>query len=222
MPEATEDGFARGISFDDFTRMSTMERVVGHKHRREIPLWTLNDTATRRVVLHYMECRVFPQRNQRMQQIAGTERERFKGVIAAMKESAKRLDAIVGRLCSEYVAHIECGSPFCAARRKVLAALIESIDKQLMLSTRPDIFHSIVTAYYRQRMNATEVAQFLGGITPQGVRQTIFRLNRAAAALGYKVEFLPKLTAAERAARKLDREANRRECIALLEEARVL
>ncbi len=204
-PEQNEDGsFQAGLGFDDYARMQTTSRVIGHKHRREIPFWTLNDAATRRVVLSYMESRCWGGKQRATN--TGTERERFIRVMNALRERTSQMTVVLGRLCAEYTEHYACTTSFCVARRATLATLISGLDKQLLLASHPDIFYDVVVCYYRQRENSHQIAEHLGWLTPQGVRQIIRRMNIIASRLGYAVEFIPKPTPEQRAVRKAERE----------------
>jgi hypothetical protein len=215
LTEKNEDGeFAAGISFDDYTRMTTTTRTQNVWRPNAIPQWALNETATRRVLLAYLEARMF---HGRLQQAAiiGTERERYIKIVAALRAQVTDLTKTVDKLCEEYAPHVECTGKFCLTRRRTLAIIIEGIDRRLRMAPRPDVYYEIIVGSYRQCLNATELSHQLNYlVSTQGIRVILRRLNLVAASLGYEVNFRAKLTPEQKLQRKQEREARKAESIA--------
>jgi hypothetical protein len=173
---------------------------LGQRHQ-QTPLWTMNDTDVRRVLLAYLESRIYSKKQQK--RIRGDERKRYVKVMRAMEREAASLCERLKRLVEEYVAHIECTGPFCVARRKTLTCIMAGLDRQIILATRADVFHEIIRGFYRVRLNSTELSQHLGNVvTPYGIRAILHRLNKTAAGLGFEVDLQSRrLSEEERAAR---------------------
>lgn len=172
-----EDG-GRCISFDDFSRMQTQFHGRPRTRITQRPEWTENASATRRVLLCYMESRVCSK--SQIKQFRGNERERFVRVIAKLKQRADALRPAVDRLCEEFVT---CSD---AARRKELTTSITAYDRRIQLAEKCDVFFNVVRDYYVLQMSSVEVAE-QNGLSPWGVRAICHRLNRAARSLGYHV-----------------------------------
>jgi hypothetical protein len=143
------------------------------------PEWTKNTADTRRVLLHYMESRVFSKLT--IKTLSGDERERFVRVIEKMKKQAAALVPYLDRRCEEFV---NCTDP---ERRKQLTVSIAVLDRRIQLGAKCDVFFFVVRDYFVMRMSSVDVAQ-QNGLSPWGVRAIVHRLNRAALALGYHVE----------------------------------
>ncbi len=125
-----------------------------------------------------------------------------------MKDSTARLAENLDRMCSEYVEHLECDSPWCRRRRKVLDMQIKMLDGRLIFCARPDLFYSVVIGFYRTRLTSPEIGD-KHGISKECVRKILSRMNASARKLGYdapkKVVSSPEV----RRMRKLQRESCR-------------
>jgi hypothetical protein len=169
-----------GIDFGSYALMHTFHSKGGRGDRRlTTPLWAQSDDATRRVILAFMESRAFSKKKRAT--LRGDERERFLQVMAALRVRVTFLTETCERLCHEYV---ECADD---ARHKVLQTQISNVDRQLQLAGRPDVFHGVVTDYYRLRLNSVECAEKYG-MSPWGIRQFLYRINLCARSLGYTVD----------------------------------
>ncbi len=203
LPERDISGtFEHGLAFDDLVRCNVYSHKGGLREKcLPIPLWALNDSMTRAVVLRYMEKRT-------NSKPIGTERERLVRVLRKMKDSSARLTAQLDRMCGEYVAHLECDSPWCLRRRQVLDLQIKVLDGRLIFCARPDLFYSVVIGFYRTRLTSPEIGD-KHGISKECVRKILSRMNASARKLGYDA---PKKVVASpevRRMRKLQRESAR-------------
>jgi len=184
LPDKDEesDGYVRGLSFDDYRMCSIQTHLGGRGGRHQpTPLWTQSNAAVQRVLLAFMEGRVFSKK--KCATFHGNERERFLAVIQRLKKQTASLTVIIGRLCNEFVVTTD------PARRKILQTQIQNIDRRLILASRPDVFYEIVVGYYRQRLSSPELAGQLGGVvSPWGIRALLHRMNVYAKRLGYAVE----------------------------------
>jgi|SRR5271157_1440607 len=178
LPDRDEegDGYARGISFEDYSRMQTSTRTTGRK--QPTPLWSQSDAAVRHVLLAFLETRAFSKK--KCAGLVGNERQRFIAVIQRLKDRSASLIATLECLCSQFVATTD------PARRKMLTTEISGLDRQIQLVSRPDIFHTLIVARYRERLDSVGVAERCG-LSPWGVRQLCFRLNKVARSLGYEI-----------------------------------
>lgn len=181
LPSLDEEGtFERGIDHSDYGRMNTYYHLGGSRNRRlSTPEWALSETATRRVLLAFMEGRVFSKRAR--EALTGSERERFVVAMARMKQRTDAMMKVVDRLCDEYCAAVD------GDRRRILQLEIDVLDKQIQLAGRPDVLIAIVHGYHRQRLTSRELAEKLA-MTDAHIRQLLFRLNKVAKGLGYEVE----------------------------------
>ena len=141
-------------------------------------------------------------------------------VLQKMKERRAAKIRVLENLCAEFVS---CNDD---KRRRILQIQISALDRRLQLEDRPDVFYNVVVDYYRTRMDSVAVAE-KNGMTPWGVRQILFRMNKVAKALGYDVmvtcsrirrsaeqvkaehDRKRELRQAEREARRAEREARK-------------
>lgn len=176
--DAADGTFERGLAFDDLERCNIFSHKGGLREKcLPIPTWTLNDDATRRVVLHYMEKRT-------CSKAIGTDRERLVRVLRKMRDSAALLTAQLDRMCGEYVAHLECSAAWCLRRRRVLDLQIKVLDGRLIFCAQPELFYNIIIAFYRTRLMSREIGEKFG-ISKECVRTILSRMNSRARALGY-------------------------------------
>jgi hypothetical protein len=177
--DAAADGewTSPGISFDDYSRMSTQTKKRSGRRRLDTPEWGLDQTKLRAVITRYFELRAYG-RAKRYNPIigVGTEQQRLAGAQKRMQADKPKRLALLDKLCVEYVAlKRDGGDP---ARIHKLAQLIEGLDTAICLIDRgPAVFVAMVYFYYSLRYDSVGVAEALG-IKPPAVRQTLFRMAR--------------------------------------------
>jgi hypothetical protein len=204
LPKMDADGnYERGLSHADYQHCNIYSHKGGKRRKcLPIPDWTLNDAQTRAVVLTYME-RKFSSKT-----LIGTERERLVRVLQKMKDSSSHLAAQVDRHCAEYVAHLECNSPWCLRRRKALDLQIKVVDGQLVTYSKPSIFYEIVVDYYRTRLLSREIGE-QHGVSREAVRTILSRMCGVARELGFESAQMVPASPEVRRMRALQREAYR-------------
>lgn len=166
-------GVARstGISFEDYTRMSTH---LSHKpcrgRKMETPVWALNDAKLRAVLVRSLELRAHLNAPQQ-----GTEQERLDRAQRALQAANAALVDRLKNLASQYV-QLKA-APDAAGHLAALRVQIENVDT--MIRTSADWAATalgIVYRYYRLGEDSVSVAIALN-IKPPHVRQTLWRLN---------------------------------------------
>ena len=184
LPEKNEDGeFQRGLSFSDYERCHVQQRGGPRQRRCTTPLWAMNEASTRHVLLAFFEASV--NSNKQRGFIHGNERERLVAVLQKMKERRAAKITVLDKLCDEF---ISCSDP---ARRKILQIEISAIDRRLQLEDHVDTSYNIVFDYYRLAMDSVGVAE-KNGLTPYGVWQILFRMNKVARRLGFDGVWYPR------------------------------
>lgn len=197
---------SNGVSFDDYSRMSTQTRRASGERRLPTPEWAMNNPMLRRVLVQFMEERAFSKKERL--KLKGGLKERLER--AKEKIATKRPAAIVvlDRLCGEYTEIKSKGlkpgmtdaewnaskaQPYMnfaegearyqdeQKRLRQLEIEIEGIDTYLRISENggADIVAAAVYLYYRTGLDSVGVGAELG-LKPPHVRQTLWRLHQTA------------------------------------------
>lgn len=161
------------IAFSDYERMHTTRRSVERARRLDTPSWASNDKELRDVVLRYCERRFYLRSRGKINEVSPLSVEQR---LARIREKElKWADTAKLILCRMI------------ARQKTepsdkLDIQIQNIDSQILIARRgaAAIAVAIVYLYYRLGWDSPEIAQKLG-IRPPLVRQTLARLQNAAA-----------------------------------------
>jgi hypothetical protein len=214
---ATSDGHGSfstpGVSFEDFSRMSTMQRKTTGERRLPTPSWAVNDKELQHLLVVFMEVRAcfrkhkdFPLNENKKDRTPEALKSRLqKATEEVLARRAGQL-AAMKRLNEEYhhIRHQGFISDVEQIRLRQLEIEIESLNTYLRYSQNggADVVAGMVYLYYRAGMDSVGVASELG-IKPQHVRQTIWRLHRTADLIAGVKRVVP--TKEERAARKLAR-----------------
>jgi hypothetical protein len=180
-PDRDEDGnFADGLSFDDYSRCQVRYHVAENRARcYQTPLWTQSTETIRIVLLEYFERRLFS--GKKRATLQGDVRQRLVTAMSELKRRgtplSKRRDTLAARLS------------FCSShkRRKDIEKAIDGVDRQLQLSTRPDVVLQIILDYHGAHLDSIEIADRYE-VTPKFVHELLSRMNKVAQSLGYAVE----------------------------------
>lgn len=164
-----------GISYEDFTRMSTSSRRQSGQRRTPTPEWALDPPKVRAVVTRYFELRAGLRKHQ-----PGTEKERLARAQALLLEQKKNfLVPNLDRLSAEYVAAKQSGVADAKTLRR-MASDIRNIDTLIRtIDGGPAALFGVVYFYYSLRLDSVGTASQLGFKSPW-VRQTLFRLVKTA------------------------------------------
>lgn len=161
-----------GISFADYSSMSTQQRKQSGERRLPTPDWAVDDNKLRAVLVRYLEYRADFKRQQ-----PGTEAERLQRAQERINAKRPGKIEILDRLSCEYVALKNAGGD--PARLRTLEIQIENIDTQLVNSEHIAAkILRLVFLYYRVGLDSVGVAMELGTWKPPSVRQTLWRLDR--------------------------------------------
>lgn len=94
----TADGwFSTGIDFSDYARMGTQQRKQSGERRLPTPQWAVNDPMLKQLLVAFMEERAGIKRKR------GGLQERLKRAQEVISAQRPRLNAVLDRLCREYV-----------------------------------------------------------------------------------------------------------------------
>lgn len=160
-----------GIAFEDFSRMSTMQRKTSGERRLPTPSWAVNQSELRALLVRFFERRVgivAPGNGSDIQRLNAAQRKLLSR-IPGMTE-------VLDRLCREYT-EVKDADP---ARATVLQIEIQNLDTSIRMARMgPGGVARVVHLYYGCAYDSCAVASEIG-ITPMHVRQTLFRLHRAA------------------------------------------
>jgi len=201
-----------GISFDDFSRMSTMQRKTTGERRLPTPSWAVNDKELQHLLVIFIEERTGFRKHK--DPLVEKKKDLTTETLKARLEKAKekvmaRRDgqrAVMHRLNEQYVHLQQQGflSDVEQMRCRQLENEIQGHDTYLRYTENggADVVAAIVYLYYRAGMDSVGVAAELG-IKPPHVRQTLWRLHRVADYMAGTVR--PRITKEERDARKLAR-----------------
>lgn len=210
---------SNGISFDDYSRMSTRTKKASGERRLPTPLWAMNNAMLRRVIVQFMEERAFSKKERTA--FKGTLKERLDRAKARIVAKRPAALSVLARLCEEYVEIKNKGlkpgmtdkewneskeQPFMEfaegearyldeqKRLKQLESEIEGIDTYLRISENggADIVAATAYLYYRAGLDSVGVGAELG-LKPPHIRQMLRRLHQTAKELrgGKFVEAAP-------------------------------
>jgi hypothetical protein len=201
-----------GIAFEDFSRMSSMQRKTTGVRRLPTPKWAVNDKELQHLLTVFMEGRAGFRKHK--DPLIETKKDLTKEALQVRLERAKAkvmsrregMFAVMKKLNEEYV-RIQQQHPLYETdliRLRQLENEIQGIDTYLRYSENggADIVAAIVYMYYRTGMDSVGVSAELG-IKPPHVRQTLWRLHRVADRIAGIKRVVP--TKEEREARKLAR-----------------
>jgi hypothetical protein len=168
-----------GISFDDYSRMST--QLLGRLNsgrRLAAPSWAYNDDQLLRVLARSMEERALIWRHVQ----EGTDLERLARAQQQLEKLRPQLTARVDKLCKLFVAAKNDGLDNDA---RTTAIQVEALDTQIrLLPDMPKILTGVVYFFWRAGFNSVQTGYQLG-IKPPHVRQILCRLLAAAKLLGF-------------------------------------
>jgi hypothetical protein len=203
-----------GITFEDYSRMASMFRKTTGERRLPTPSWAIDDRKLRHLLVVFMELRAglvcFKKPLVEKKQDLTPEALKVRLEKAKQKLLSRRdgKQALMKRLNEEYVELRQLGlgaEPRC----RQLEIEIVGLDTYLRTSENGtvDVIAAMVYLYYRAAQDSVGVSSELG-VKPQHVRQTLWRLHRAADFIA-GVKRVPP-TKEEREARKLARAATLR------------
>jgi hypothetical protein len=157
-----------GLDFCDYARMNTQQRKQSGERRLPTPEWANDWSKLRSLVVRAWELRAgfnYPR--------PGTEKERLAVAQAHLMKDRPAKIALLERLCSEFVGTMD------PSRRHRLEICIKALDGQIVISDRgPGVLAAMVHQYYGFCADSVGTANELGGISPQSVRQHLYRLHR--------------------------------------------
>jgi len=161
-----------GIDFSDYSRMSTQQRKQSGERRLPTPVWSVNQSLLRAVLVRYLEKRAMLIKPQ-----PGTEQERMQRALAVIEKSRPLLEERLKQMCAGYVQLKKSGCD--AARLKKLAEEIENHDSVLRMNNAnlAGTIIRIVHLYYACRLDSVGVGIELG-LKPPHVRQILWKLRR--------------------------------------------
>lgn len=157
-----------GLDFSDYSRMKTVQHKLAPARRLETPLWAINDSSLREVLVCYVERRAGFRRGG-----SGTLKERLAAAEALLlKKTVRKIEILTG-LCQRFRTITDS-----EARRKIEIE-IENLDTQVRLDRAGSkIPLGVVFYYYRCGMDSVAVGQQLG-LKPPHVRAILWRLSKA-------------------------------------------
>jgi hypothetical protein len=169
----TRTGFqSTGIDFADYGGMHTFRpSQLTAPRQTSIPEWACDDSKLRELVVAFMENRVGLEPAE-----GATLQERLARAQQELEARRPHLDALLTRLCKEYV-EIKNVNPDKKYLRK-LQIQIDNVDTQLLiLEKTANVIVGTVYFYWRANMNSVNVAAQLG-IRPPLVRKILHRLGK--------------------------------------------
>lgn len=160
-----------GISFEDYSRMATIQHKQSGERRLPTPQWALRPDLLRSVIVHFVERRAALGKKAQ----PGTERERLERASQKNVERCKRKQAILQRLCAEFVELKRLGGD--PVRAKKLSEQIQNLDTCLRIDRGiAGTAIRVVHLYYSVGLDSVGVATELG-LKPPHVRQMLWKLN---------------------------------------------
>jgi hypothetical protein len=168
--EAGEEFSSPGIAFEDYSRMHQQQRKQSGGRRLPTPAWALRPDLCRAVIVHYIERRANINKPQ-----PGTERERLERASKRNTERCKRKEAVLRKLCAEFVELKKSGAD--PARANNVAEQIKNLDTCLRVDRNiAGIALRCVHLYYGAGLDSVGVATEMG-LKPPHVRALIWKLN---------------------------------------------
>jgi hypothetical protein len=163
------------IDFTDFQRMHTERHTLfGSGRKLPTPPWVLDNEQLQLVIVEYLERRAH-------QRTSGTLTERLQAARNKIFSQRVVLQRILETLSEEYRTTED------PIRKRALQTQLENVNTRLRVDARgaaPTVL-ACAYLYYRDGLTSVEVSHILG-VSPQCVRQMIYRLNRIAADLQTK------------------------------------
>jgi hypothetical protein len=156
-----------GVTYQDRSSMQVVRHKLETGRRLERPLWAVNDSIMRELLLAFMEDRL-------KLHTQGTHAERREAIRLAGLAQLPSLNATIDRLQIERLHVIKTSARH--ERIKELERQIENYDTQIRTSGMA-IVAGVAHLYFRAGYASTEVAKALG-IKPPMVRQLIWRMGR--------------------------------------------
>jgi hypothetical protein len=166
------------ISWQDATSMQVFQHKLNSARKAPAPLWAVNDTIMRELLLVFMESRLSLQPK-------GTDTERRERIRLAAIARLPGLNATLDKLQLEYVQAKKDGTP--ASRITKLEEEIEGLDTQARITANGGMAFVAGAAYlyFRCGLSSVGVAEALG-IKPPHARMITHRLNEV-----WKLRFNP-------------------------------
>jgi len=151
------------LAFDDLGRMTIRESHGPNKFRRlPTPRWATNDAELCTLIVRFFE------RRARICDPQGSLPERLRRARQQLLDSIPAKIIAMNNLCREFIARKD--DP---ARRRVLAAEIENLDTDVVLTRRgPGVVIQIVFLYYRMGLTSCQIGHECN-LKPPLVRQTL-------------------------------------------------
>jgi len=159
------------IAFSDFERMHVKRRQPTPERRLPTPEWAQTDAGLRRVLLDWLESRLYIRRMSE-----ATYEERLKKIhhVSQLTLSKKKVE--LTRLLLRY--NKAAKAKVSAAKLRRLAILIQNRDSEIVILERglPALATAVAYSYYRLGWSSTTIANELG-IKPPMVRIWLYRMN---------------------------------------------
>ena len=168
--EFQAEGFQTpGVSFEDYSRMSTQVRKQSGQRRLRTPSWAVNERQLRALLVRFFERRAGFRSPQ-----PGTYAERLQRADEKFKAlSASRIQ-VMDKLCGEYVQLRSTGAD--PARQRELERTIEGIDTLLRVGGL-GVVARVIYLYYGVGLDSVGVGTEVG-CKPPHVRQILLRLHK--------------------------------------------
>lgn len=169
--DADGEAVSIGIAFDDYVKMHTIQRKLSGERRLPTPSWAVNQSELRSLLVHFFERRAGIRYHGN-----GSDVQRLNAAQQKLLSRVPGMTEVLDRLCGRYAA-AKSADP---ERARSFRIQIQSIDTTIrMVRMGPGGVARIVHLYYSVGMDSVGVAAEIG-ITPMHVRQTLWRLHRAA------------------------------------------
>jgi hypothetical protein len=159
-----------GIAFDDYSRMTVQQRRTLAKGRRlPTPSWAVNVSEQRSLLVRFFEARACIRKPG-----PGSDIQRLNNAQRVLLASVPAKIEVLDKLCREYVA-VKSADP---ARAKILRMEIANIDTAVRMARMgAGGIARMIHLYYSVGLDSVGTASEIG-VTPQHVRQIIYRLHR--------------------------------------------
>jgi hypothetical protein len=165
------------IAFSDYRFMHTKTRKLNCARMKEPLPWAFDDRIFREVLVRYLESRAYQNLHLCRAARNGTQEERMARAVAKLKERTPRKIEVLTGLCKQFAAEKANPEPD-HARLRQLETSIRSLDGEVRTAERPaEIMCGVRYFYFHCGCDSVETAQRLL-LTPWGVRQLIWRLDR--------------------------------------------
>jgi hypothetical protein len=179
LPEQDDDGnFELGLSFGDYQRMHTDRYAASRKNG--VPAWALNDRDTQRVLLAFLERRVFGKRQLAKLPRLRSPRKRLARVLERIQQQReRRIEVIKALMLRERDARLR------GEDTSKLIVQFRNLDFRLWLEGRnlPATVATVMHCFYRLHWTTADIAREFG-LTDDFARQVLHRLNKTAKSLG--------------------------------------